>query len=577
MQILEKVRKNRKVLCWGVFFLALLLVDIFLFWKSHYGYGANDESFYLTTAHRLSKGDALLSEEWHMSQMSAFLVYPIMKIYLAIAGTTEGILLHFRWIFIVVKSLIATAGMKLLYKKYGYFAAVAMSIYMLFTPYNLLQLCYNSMGLSFLMLAGIMLISIEHEGNELTWKCFGAGIFLACAVLCCPYLATLYVLMACVAVICWKKKKNAVYMKGIGFLTMGCAVMAVLFMIFVLSRTSLGEIFANIPEMLKDPEHPVQSVVTSMVNLLLSFVQFYPVATIAWVIEIFLVLAETVYLRRKKAEYALNNGYLYIMIMAICVIITLVQLANNIFFTYNLIMVPLVYLGSLIYLIAFCEKNSQMSRGPLILGGMGIYYGILLNMSSNNQLNIFSCASAIATVATILTIGEYIRTTEIPHKWKQWGGRVCMGSAIVVQLLIIVLSVSQHAFWETRVSDLKSQVEFGPLKGIYTSEEHALEYENTLKDLMWLTEQPEGKFAYFSAKPYVYLYVDMPYGTHSGWSGEFPTQVFMGENYYNLHEDKIPDYVYVEKAYITGEDVSQTALQNGYQVKELDYGYLLVK
>ena len=96
--ILKKNNKKDSITIM-VFTIVLILADSLMFWKTKYGYGGNDESFYLTIAHRLVKGDAMLADEWHMSQMSGIFIYPIMKFYLRLIPSTEGILLplDFHW------------------------------------------------------------------------------------------------------------------------------------------------------------------------------------------------------------------------------------------------------------------------------------------------------------------------------------------------------------------------------------------------------------------------------------------------------------------------------------------------
>ena len=577
MSKIREKQNHRISIEWFLFFVMLVVVDIILIWKSHYGYGANDESFYLTISHRLSKGDALLVDEWHMSQMSAFITYPIMKLYTALVGTTEGILLHFRWIFIFVKNVVAFVGMALLSKKYKIGAVCAMAVYMLFTPYNLLQLCYNSMGLSCLLLAGILFVTIEKGTEKVACKGFFCGVFLALAVLCCPYLATLYLILAVLCLIWWKKVADKIYIRKLSYVTLGCVFMALVFMIFVLSRASISEIFANIPEMLKDPEHPIQSIKTSTINLCRSFYQFYPVATIIWLLEVALIVIENFVLHIRTSTKQFGHGFYYISIMALGAVVSLLQLAGNITFTYNLIMVPLVYLGIIIYLVAYFEKNRNVSKKPMVLGFFGLWYGFLLNMSSNNQLNIFSCASTIAVIATVLLLYEYLCKRDYGKIYEKCIGMCVFILAVSAQILIITFSVTHHAFWEDDISLLKTKIEEGPLEGIYTSEEHAKEYYNTIEDLSWFKDQEEGTFAFFSEKPYVYLYVDMPYGTHSGWSGKYATQKYMSDSYYKIHEDKIPVYVYVEKNLCEETEVYQMAEKNGYNVIQRNYGYILVK
>lgn len=59
-----------------------------------------DEGFYLTIPYRLTQGDALLADEWHVTQLVAMLVYPLVKMYLVIFKGTEGIYLAFRYLYV---------------------------------------------------------------------------------------------------------------------------------------------------------------------------------------------------------------------------------------------------------------------------------------------------------------------------------------------------------------------------------------------------------------------------------------------------------------------------------------------
>ncbi len=85
---------------WQVVSLTLLTgVSLFLLWKWKYGFGNIDECFYLTIPLRLCQGDSLVGQEWHLSLLSSiFLVVP-MKLQLMLWGGTEGVVLHFRYLF----------------------------------------------------------------------------------------------------------------------------------------------------------------------------------------------------------------------------------------------------------------------------------------------------------------------------------------------------------------------------------------------------------------------------------------------------------------------------------------------
>ncbi len=66
----QRLRKDKDK--WqDVLFIALMVGALaFSVWKLSYGFGGNDEAFYLTIPHRLTLGDAMFADEWHLSQLS---------------------------------------------------------------------------------------------------------------------------------------------------------------------------------------------------------------------------------------------------------------------------------------------------------------------------------------------------------------------------------------------------------------------------------------------------------------------------------------------------------------------------
>ncbi|MBQ8216956.1 MAG: acyltransferase family protein, partial [Oscillospiraceae bacterium] len=162
----------------------------FLVWKCRYGFGNMDEAFYLSIPIRLCQGEALIVDEWHVSQLSAFLLWPLMYLYRLVFGTSnDGIILNFRYIYVGVQFLCSL----FLYKrwkalsKYGAFAAAL--LFLLFAPYGISALSYNSLGLICISLSVTFAATAE---KNIPLQQLLAGLFLACAVLCCPAVAVLY-------------------------------------------------------------------------------------------------------------------------------------------------------------------------------------------------------------------------------------------------------------------------------------------------------------------------------------------------------------------------------------------------
>ena len=63
-----------------LYFLCFGVVLAMSIWKLRFGFPGADESIYIAIPYRILQGDAFLLQEWHMSQMSGFLVLPLLRI-----------------------------------------------------------------------------------------------------------------------------------------------------------------------------------------------------------------------------------------------------------------------------------------------------------------------------------------------------------------------------------------------------------------------------------------------------------------------------------------------------------------
>ena len=183
----RKVNISRQTLFWLLCFSAGLLLVL---WKCPYGFGGSDEGFYLTVSHRLCLGDSLFADEWHLSQLTSFFLYPFVRLYRMLHGSNEGILLAARHLYVLMHTLVSLM-IYLRLRRYGPMAGAASVLFLLFAPFNMMTCSYNTIALDMLALSGGLLGSGE-AGNRISWLVGGAAY--ACAVVCCPYLAVGYVL-----------------------------------------------------------------------------------------------------------------------------------------------------------------------------------------------------------------------------------------------------------------------------------------------------------------------------------------------------------------------------------------------
>lgn len=102
MSHLKKLKMPPLDIIFSVLFGAAL---VFALWKCPFGFGSYDDAFYLTIPHRLSMGDVLFADEWHVSQMAGLITTPLVWLYRTITGSTDGILLAARYAYVVFHAL----------------------------------------------------------------------------------------------------------------------------------------------------------------------------------------------------------------------------------------------------------------------------------------------------------------------------------------------------------------------------------------------------------------------------------------------------------------------------------------
>jgi hypothetical protein len=166
-----------------LFLISVFSVLCLLCWKCRFGFGNVDEAFYLTIPWRLTQGDALFLEEWHLSQMSGFLLLPLVAIFRAFDSTAEGIILVFRYICITVQTLCCVWYYHRLKRisPAGAFAASILAL--IFIPFNITALSYNSMGIFLMGLSTVTLATLRGTPSARIDLLF-SGVTFAGAVLC---------------------------------------------------------------------------------------------------------------------------------------------------------------------------------------------------------------------------------------------------------------------------------------------------------------------------------------------------------------------------------------------------------
>ena len=565
-------------------FAALMCFGVILsIWKLRYGFGGSDEAFYLTVPHRLSLGDALFTDEWHVSQLSGFLLIPFVSLFRLITGSTDGIMIAARVLHLVLH----TGAAVLIYtrlRKYGILSVFGCALYFLYTPYNIMALSYNTMGIELLLVAGVLLATADYKKKLLPIL---SGLAFAGAVLCNPYLIVCFFLYgACVGVHYAIKKKEMRFvlksemfsLRTFLFFTAGAACLAVVFLIFTLTRTGLGDIFANIPEMLKDPEHPSIPFGRKVETYFQSIFDMTP--HFKYVLYgYFAMLAFMIFDRKRRLHRAV-----YLCLSCAATGISLIMLLPGVTSTtYNHIMLPMLFLGITSYILIE-NKPRELFAAVFVTG---LIYSFCIHYGSNQMIYCIASVMVVANVASFIFLGRLIKEMRETPDNLTYAAASRILSFILVGIIIAfqggaqITAKTYHVFWDSAPDALTAEIKQGPAAGIVTTDANLESYNNMYTDLVAFQMKEPGNILFMSFETWPYLAMnDFPYGTFSAWTGNEQGEGTLSRmrTYYEMNPEKTPKYIYIPKSAKWNVSTLLPELQSkGYTLTETNVSYQLEK
>lgn len=569
---------------WRDFLFIILMAGglIFSVWKSFYGFGGNDEAFYLTIPHRLTLGDSFISDEWHLSQLSGFLTLPFTLLYTTIIGSTEGIMLAARFTYIIFHAIVSVI-IYIRLRKYGYISVFACVLFFIYTPYNIMAMSYNTMGLDLVTLSGVVM---GTAGYKKKLPLILSGIVFAGAVLCCPYLAFAYIIygLSVIAHTLIKKKEiNLIYKselfsgKTFLFFSIGVFALAAIFLLFALSRVSISEIIKYLPYLMTDPEHPQIAIGTRINSYFKSVFEchsHFKIAIFSYIAMIIIMIFD----RNRK-----HHRSVYLSVTTAIVIFSYIlfipQLTSV---NYNAIMFPMIFIGITSYIL--CENKPKELFASLFV--LSIIYTFAICFSSNQYFYVISMVMTAGNIASYMFLAQLIREMKLSDDNITYAPAIKIFSLIFVAFMILmqgslqITAKVQHCFWDSSPEKLTSKITDGPAKGIYTNHNNYITYQNIYNDLNYYNTKDKDNILFLSAKTWTYLAVeDFPYATFSAWiSGERASSVERLMTYYSLNPENKPKYIYIPKdSEWDLTDVYNQAYIYGYSVEENDISFKLEK
>ncbi|MCR5781402.1 MAG: hypothetical protein K6G90_01565 [Clostridia bacterium] len=586
--------KLKAVICnpavfFAVAFLCIGAVTVYELLLARIGIGIIEQSFYLTVPHRFALGDRPLIDEWHVSQFSGIILYPLYKIVYSISGN-EGVVLTFRYLYVALHSAVSVFVFLRL-REYKYPGIIAAVTYALYTPIETFALSYNSMSL---MACTVVFLLLFTGRRNKSGELFFAGIFAACAVLSEPLLAVIYfVWLIAVGIRTIRNKTNKseiadkyslLSVRSSLMLTAGVAVCAAAFFVFLCMRGGFTEYIRALPDFFTDSDHSFGRF-SLLYDALLTVVgeigwYFYAAEAILLVVIVFdknrlirrrayiiiafcLLVCETVFLygRYYAQTRAFTESFVYTWMQQ----------------PYILRHIPFFVFGIVVFAL-LGNRHAACRLWLLYLSGW--VYSACLALSTDAYEVVFLLGGVISDLAVMcLTYRLYseIKNDRSRKDEQKRSPRraiccvLCLACCIAPVCEFVSMSGRRDMLLsvDTNTAHIASgddsigyvTLDAGPLKAILTTEVIAERYGQMLSDLDVIRSECKGRVYVFGLFSWIYLYLDMPYGTYSAWFADrdFETRQV---DYWRKYPEKLPEYIYVPKYEAYGfSPISETEIK----------------
>lgn len=555
---------NRKSYLYPVFWVAFIAVAALAFWKCRYGYAHMDEAFYLTLPYRFLQGDRMLCDEWNNSQLSAFLLMPVVRGYIWATGGTEGIYLFVRYLYTVLKCALTLSLLFRLRKFHEASAMVSSICFLAFSSFGLMVLSYNSMAIGGLLLTLCCLMTDSAVSH------FMSGIALFAAVLSYPYLAPVYVLYIIGVIIVRKRKVSNPIISGffsvraLLWMTAGIGVMTVVFCVYVFSHVSIQDILQTIPHILTgDPDHPPKilwkivpsffaRIVLGNEKNLFTFVNY----------ALFGLLASVILVDKKRMEH--KTVYLYLSaVLTICLLFVY-------FFTDGYIN-HVLFVPNVLAAILFLLSDDERINGLFVCVWVpGMAYAFLEHIGSNTGFDGISSAASTAAIGSLMIIG--IQAAMASKQSGRLSGVLI--SVLAVTVAMTVYYKATYIYWENSLSEQTETITDGTQAGLLVTKERYDHYYGVRRDTEEMRELSEDAPVLYLGEKSLWLEGNQRCGSYSPLSYGISGSRSNLYAYYEQYPERKAEMIYVEFDY--GENIAKELSEVlDMQMEKKSYGYIL--
>lgn len=563
-------------------------------------YGADhfaDESFYPTIPLRLINGDSLVEDEWHLTQFASLFTYIPVRIFLAIKGSTEGIIVFLRFFYLAIHTIVSVC-LYAFFRKHKTWAIAGTLFYYSQVPLRFMSANYHSiLALSLLFMTMCLLALYENDKLHLYLL---AGVCFGCCCVCNPFECFIFAIYAIVCIV-WKFKPKNKKEKALNEIkerffgksafwkfTAGIAITATISIVFFfITGGKITTLLENIPNLLNDGGHnifasPIKAFAEKLwltaghintVSLGLPFI--LPVFYIALLID----------KKRKESSHRL----IYIILSVILAVFFTVSVTIGALKCSRCLAIslPFAIVATTVYILTE-KKNKKLFYCMWLPSAIAT---VVQYLASDMHLSVM-WTLIIGNIAGIFFIKDFVaelKQNSVDDKEKKKSiYKPCMALLTIAICIQLVFQCTIYVIGRTVKSDY-TKLQVGPYAGLMLTEENTKQTAAMLQDMDLIKEMTgeDDPVLVISEFSWMYLYLDRPFATYSAWQPFSETHRL--QKYYRMNPSKKPVYIYVGWVYIPrgvseGHTINKERAANTVDnllnlydcnVKELSCGYLL--
>ncbi len=498
-----------------------------------------DEVFNIGQALRSLQGNTFLVENWDYFQTGDSFLIPFIFVFCKITGSTEGIVLFSRIVFIVLQLLMGIFLYKILSRFFDRMSSLfAVVIYSTAVSFLLFYMWYDNWEL-FFRLIGLFLVfgavtSIEQKtAGKAYIMVFIAGIAHACMVFAYPTMIVLYVYVLALIFFYRRKQSAKAHNLMALFYILGSALVFAVFMLYVLKigvrnlfifNSTMAE--AGLSSTGREGFFSLSSMVEKTKALIVENIVFYMFSLVFFAVSILIL-----YVFRKNKHKILMFCSVMLLGCIVLLLMTVFRVDSlNTLMTYlSLYTIPL-------YFLVRKESDRRRHFKDLIvfLWISSFIAGVVYSMTALDGAIKFSAGTRTGAIVTVLLLFEAIRMSEMKSDRKTVFG--ILASAMVVMNVFALYSFS---FDGIKPLECTARIRTGIYKGIIDLPDNAKRYETVEKDLAEVIKDGDKTIACGPFAMEFYLMTDLKPDAANLWD---PNNTELAFQYYKTYYGE-PDII----------------------------------